>query len=121
MLGTLEPDKKPDWKKYISPLVYAYNSTRHETTKYSPFELMFGRKAKLPVDAMFETPTEMNHADSTTDGYIDQLKKRLEFARETVSKHTEKAREKQKSYYDRKAKASNINVGDKSTCKDPYT
>ena len=43
MLETLDPNKKTDWKSYVSPLIHAYNSTRHETTGQSPFFLMFGR------------------------------------------------------------------------------
>jgi transposase InsO family protein len=58
MLGTLENWQKPDWKKYIDPLVFAYNCTPHESTKVSPFELMFLRKPKLPIDAMFELAGE---------------------------------------------------------------
>ncbi len=54
MLGTLEQTQKSDWKRYLPSLVYAYNCTRHETTKVSPFELMFGRKPKLPIDSVFE-------------------------------------------------------------------
>lgn len=37
MLGTLEPDKKKDWKRYAHPLVQAYNSTSHESTGYNHF------------------------------------------------------------------------------------
>lgn len=30
--------------------VYAYNTSKHESSKFTPFEVMFGRKAVLPVD-----------------------------------------------------------------------
>ena len=43
MLGTLEPPLKSDWKSYVSPLVHVYNATRHDSTDFSPFFLMFGR------------------------------------------------------------------------------
>ena len=42
MLGILEPQLKSDWKSYVSPLVHAYNATRHDSTGFSPFFLMFG-------------------------------------------------------------------------------
>ena len=38
-------------KSYVSPLVFAYNSTRHESTGQSPFMLMFGGNPRLPIDA----------------------------------------------------------------------
>ena len=43
MIGTLEPDKKSDWNKYLPSLTHAYNCTKHETTKMSPHELMSSR------------------------------------------------------------------------------
>ena len=42
MLGILQDDQKQDWKSYVAPLVHAYNSTKHDSTGYSPFFLMFG-------------------------------------------------------------------------------
>lgn len=44
MLGTLDLEQKHNWKKYIYPLVHAYNSTIHDSTGFSPYFLMFGRE-----------------------------------------------------------------------------
>ena len=51
MLGTLENHQKQDWKSYVAPLVHAYNATRHDSTGFSPFFLMFGRHPRLAIDA----------------------------------------------------------------------
>jgi hypothetical protein len=42
MLGPLNDEQKVNWKNYVAPLVHAYNTTRHESTNYSPHFLMFG-------------------------------------------------------------------------------
>lgn len=50
MLGTLDNAQKANWKKHIKTLVHASNSTRHDTTGFTSFYLMFGRESVLPVD-----------------------------------------------------------------------
>lgn len=42
--------KKELWDQYLETCLFAYNSSRHESTHFSPFELVFGRKAVLPID-----------------------------------------------------------------------
>lgn len=54
MLGTLDKAQKANWKKHIKTLVHVSNSTRHDTTGFTPFYLMFGRESVLPVDVVFE-------------------------------------------------------------------
>lgn len=110
MLGTLEPEQKQDWKKYLPSLVYSYNATKHESTGFSPFELMFGRKAKLPVDSAFQLDPE--NAILTTD-YVKDLVEKMEETKATALKSLEKSKHKQKINYDKKAKPVNLNVGDK--------
>ena len=37
------------WDLRIGELVYAYNTAVHESSKHTPFEVMFGRMAKLQL------------------------------------------------------------------------
>ena len=55
MLGSLDPEKEKDWKKYLPSLIYVYNCTKHETTKISPHQLMLGQKPKLPIISLSDT------------------------------------------------------------------
>ena len=111
MLGTLEPEQKQDWKKYVRSLVYFYNCTPHESTRFSPFELMFGRKPRLPIDIEFEKITEDGHTKSTKD-YISELRDRIERTKKIVESHVGKAKEKQKKYYDKKVRGVQLSIGD---------
>ncbi|KAL1279980.1 hypothetical protein QQF64_014580 [Cirrhinus molitorella] len=56
MLGTLGNKKKSCWKEFVKPLVHAYNCMRNDVTGYTPYELMFGRQPRLPVDLAFGLP-----------------------------------------------------------------
>jgi len=112
MLGTLENSQKADWKRYIASLVYAYNCTPHETTRVSPYELMFGRKAKLPIDATFERAFPET-GNKVAKEYMEDLKDRILKTQKIVKEHNEKAQNKQKKSYDKKAKAVRVEVGDK--------
>ena len=38
------------WDESLQEVIYAYNTAVQESTKYTPFEAMFGRVARLPVD-----------------------------------------------------------------------
>ena len=113
MLGTPEEAQKKDWKKYVPSLVYAYNCTKHETTKMSPSELMFGRKSKLPINSAFETPVESSYSSQDTKKYLEDLRDRMKTTQNIVKRYTEKAQMKQKEQFDKRANASKIMAGDR--------
>ena len=104
--------KKSDWKTYLPSLTYANNCTKHETTKVSPHELMFGRKPRLLIDSMFDTPVQ-EVSNQTNKEYIEGLKNRMKTAQGIAQRVTEEARIKIKAVYGRKARAPKICVGDK--------
>lgn len=53
---------------------YAYNATKHDSTGFSPFEFMFGRKPKLPIDSLFQ----LQRDDTISTDYVEELKQKLE-------------------------------------------
>ena len=57
------------WDVFLDTCVYAYNASVHESTSFSPFEVMFGRRAFMPVDIEIdnETPIINNEATSGAD------------------------------------------------------
>jgi transposase InsO family protein len=111
MLGTLEPEKKQNWHKHVAPLVHAYNCTRHESTGFSPYYLMYGREPRLPVDVLLglnRTP-----GSETPGTYAKELRERLQAAYQTATKAANEARQKQKTAYDTKARGAVLQEGDR--------
>ena len=60
MLVKFVHHKKEVWDDFLDSSVYAYNTAVHESSHFTPFDLMFGRKALLPVDVVScQTPHEV--------------------------------------------------------------
>lgn len=55
MIVKYTSERKEQWDTFLDTCVFAYNTAKHESSSYSPFELMFGRKAILPIDIEFES------------------------------------------------------------------
>ena len=62
----LNPDQD-DWDEHIDAILFSYSTSIHASTKFTPFYLMCGREAVLPVELqMTEQTLEKLHVDSDT-------------------------------------------------------
>ena len=50
MIAKYVDKNKEQWENFLDTCVYSYNTSKQESTQYSPFELMFARKPVLPID-----------------------------------------------------------------------
>ena len=50
LLSTLAKEQKSRWPESLKELVFYYNATPHSSTGESPYRLLFGREARLPLD-----------------------------------------------------------------------
>ena len=113
MLGTLEDHQKEDWKSYVAPLVHSYNATRHDSTGYSPFFLMFGRHPRLAVDAYLGLNSPEEPEVRSKEHYATKLKKHLQFAYKVASNKARKSADRHKRHYDMKVREATLDVGDR--------
>lgn len=114
MLAKYVSTKKEAWSSYLDNCVFAYNTSCHESTKFTPFELMFSRKATLPVDIEFQnaSPEELcQKYHSLDDPNVSSVMKEHVQCLEAAKQNILVAQQKQKSYYDKKhAKPENFQV-----------
>ncbi|CAK9291934.1 unnamed protein product [Gordionus sp. m RMFG-2023] len=54
-----------DWPGVFPGIVFAYNASRHESSKFTPYEMMYGRKALLPYEDDREPETDLDYASDT--------------------------------------------------------
>uniref|UniRef100_A0AAY4AVH5 Gypsy retrotransposon integrase-like protein 1 n=1 Tax=Denticeps clupeoides TaxID=299321 RepID=A0AAY4AVH5_9TELE len=112
MLGTLSADKKQKWSQHLGHVVHAYNSTRNDATGFSPYRLMFGREARLPVDICFGTSPD-NHDMVTHSQYVNKLRMSLQEAFQLATAVANKTHQRNKRSYDKRVVAQSLDPGDR--------
>ncbi len=95
----------------MKPLVHAYNCTRNDVTGYTPYELMYGRQPRLPVDLAFGLP--VNGSTKSHSQYVRDLKEGLRESYEIAIKNPARVAQRDKRRFDRHVVVSTLDVGDR--------
>ena len=109
MLSTTTKDHLFNWENQICKVCMAYNTSVHASTGYTPFFLIFGRQARLPIDLMYGT--RENNELSTSD-YATQLKKCLDKAYRRAREKLHTSHRCQKECYDKRIHGKPFKEGD---------
>lgn len=112
MLGTLNVQDKSKWSRHISHLVHAYNCMLNESTGHSPYYLMFGREARLPVDVAFGVSSDGTSTKSYLR-YVKNMKRELQAAYQLAESMANKKNEGNKQRYDQRVRFCPLVSGDR--------
>ena len=107
LLRTLPNDSTKQWPVHLPEVIYAYNTTPHKSTGFTPYYLLFGRDPRLPIDSMLGTA----EPSSDTPECISVHQQRIQEAYEVARKHLNQAAEKRKRYADRNARDLPLKLG----------
>ena len=103
MLATAVGDHPSDWEIHIRKLCFAYNTSTHSSTGYSPYFLMFGRQATIPVNLMYC----LNQGkEKTLPDFVQHLREGLSEAYALVRERCELEHQRQKAIQCSTLKAS---------------
>jgi len=87
--------------------MFSYNTSVHESTKYSPSQLVFGRLPRTPAS---NSPLEEN-TDVTYTQYLTDLFNNLQDTQEDARENLIASKIRSKRYYDRRINPQNFQVG----------
>ena len=86
-MSKLMEDFSDDWEKYLDSAIFATNTSVQTSTKHTPFQLMYGREARFPLQA--EKEAESNKLDAVID----------DFCKVDIEQYIKNCFEKQKSIF----------------------
>lgn len=116
MLRKLAIEQPEKWDEYIPALLFAYREVPQDSLGFAPFELLYGRTVKGPMQILRQlwTEEEASVDTKTTAEYVTDLRNRIEETCRIASDHLAKASLRQARYYDRQTKRRTLTVGSKA-------
>jgi hypothetical protein len=66
-------DNPKQWHKILFEALWAHRISKHSATKVSPFELVYGKEAVLPVEISLNDVTFAKQNDLTVDDYYNSM------------------------------------------------
>ena len=112
MMRTLPETYKAKWHLHVNKLVHAYNCSPNDVTGYSPFQLLFGRPPRLPIDIIFNAVLPKDKQEYSA--YIEEWKQATAEAHKIAQARAGKSALHSKERYDRlKPTSSALEKGDR--------
>ena len=107
--------RKPfEWDELIPSALFAYRTTRHETTKKTPFYLMYGCEATYPIETVLTTSPDQQTNEDPTDALVRRTFEvfgPLEDARQLARTNIRRDQERQQERYNLRVRPRNYQVG----------
>lgn len=114
MLKKMCEERPRDWDRYICPLLFAYRETPQSSTGFSPFELLYGRSVRGPMQILKELWTGQYTESETknTYQYVIDLQERLEETCQLAREELRKSKDRYRIQYNKKARSRSFKEGE---------
>ncbi|KFD66313.1 hypothetical protein M514_21600 [Trichuris suis] len=108
MLAKSMGTDESDWGLLLPKVMMAYRSTTHATTGQAPYVMMPGRQCRMPEDIT----SRPSGTKLTPRRYVQHLDRVLNRLGDAVRNRTSRDAERQKSFYDLRARPQQFQIGD---------
>ncbi|XP_076465998.1 uncharacterized protein LOC143297484 [Babylonia areolata] len=105
ILRRLLHERPRAWDRWIPALLFAYREVPQESTGYSPFELLYGRTVRGPMQILREHWLHPERSEvQTAAEYVVDLRNKIAESCTLAQQNLEKAARRYKRHFDAKAK-----------------
>lgn len=111
MISKVAESSGKDWDKHLPFLLFAYRVAVHDSTKESPFYLLYGRDPRIPSESVLCQQTSPYLVDVAD--YQHELTDCLSTAWGLAKQYIKGAQDRQKQEYDKRAKDHQFKAGDR--------
>ena len=101
IISSFVSEHRVDWDDWLDQAVFAYNTSVHESTGISPYEMVFGRSARMPIEVELGVPLR---SPSSQSDYSQSLRKALHHSNQLAQRNLDVARSRQATQYNNKSK-----------------
>ena len=98
-----------DWADKLAAVAFAYRTSIHETTGFSPYYLLYGREARAPADLVYGFVSE--EANQTHCEAVDKQLQVMRDAYNLVRQNLGKAASRRKKHYDMRVRPQTFKTG----------
>ena len=112
MLRRTANEEGKDWDRLLPYVLFAYREVPQESTGFSPFELLYGREVRGPLDVLKEGWEPHSQSDVSVVSYVVQMRDKFAEMAKLVQCNMEAAQCLQKQWYDRTARERKLKAGD---------
>ena len=107
-------DNQDDWDVHIKSILFTHRTSKNDSTKFTPFELMFGRASVLPIEMEIRSKPSSTNSLSEIDGDAPSPfnEKVRVMMKAQAMQNIDKAQERQKKSHDAKHQTLRFKEGD---------
>ncbi|XP_042611929.1 uncharacterized protein LOC122144820 [Cyprinus carpio] len=114
MLRKFVSETGADWDHWLPYLMFAYREVPQVSTGYSPFELLYGRQVRGPLDVLKEAWEADNGSEHINIlSYVIKMREKMDSMVEMVRSNMTNAQQQQKQWYDQSSRSRTLSPGQK--------
>ena len=115
MIKRLALEQPDQWDTFIPALLFAYREAPQDSLGFSPFELLYGRTVKGPMQVLRQiwTDEEISGEVKTTAEYVVDLRNKIEETCKIARENLSKAAKRQAKYFNKKTTNRSFEEGEK--------
>ena len=108
-----------DWVGQVPFALFALRAAPNRDTQFSPFELVYGRSVRTPLDIVHQGWAELEFEQLNVEEWAQWLVEKLEVWHDVMRNRGEEASRKRKIGFDKKAVNRELEEGDLVLCRIP--